>query len=101
MSSSPMDEAKTLHFVGQMYKSDYFTEEQMTTYKMCSDASKAWTPTLDHFSLLFAQHKAYGVDRAVHSGFESAATVYDVPFDHRVATIASSSDTKGPLHQKP
>ena len=23
-------EAKTLHFVGQMYKSNYFTEEQMT-----------------------------------------------------------------------
>jgi hypothetical protein len=24
------DEAKTVHFVGQMYKSDYFTKEQMT-----------------------------------------------------------------------
>jgi hypothetical protein len=28
------NEAKTLHFVGQMYKSNYFTEEQMTKYKM-------------------------------------------------------------------
>ena len=28
------DEAKMLHFVGQMYKSNYFTEEQMTKYKM-------------------------------------------------------------------
>ena len=27
------EEAKTLHFVGQMYKSDYFTEEQMTKYE--------------------------------------------------------------------
>ena len=25
-----LEEAKTLHFVGQMYKSDYYTEEQMT-----------------------------------------------------------------------
>jgi hypothetical protein len=26
------DGAKMLHFVGQMYKSNYFMEEQMTTY---------------------------------------------------------------------
>jgi hypothetical protein len=32
------DEAKTLHFVGQMYKSDYFTEEQMTKYEILSDS---------------------------------------------------------------
>jgi hypothetical protein len=41
------NEAKTLHFVGQMYKSDYFTEEQMTKYKMQLDTHKAWDPTLD------------------------------------------------------
>ncbi len=28
------EQAKTLHFVGQMYKSDYYTKEQMTKYKM-------------------------------------------------------------------
>jgi hypothetical protein len=28
------DKAKTLHFVGQMYKSDYFTEDQMTKFEM-------------------------------------------------------------------
>jgi hypothetical protein len=28
----PLDEAKTLHFVGQMYKSDYYTKNQMTKY---------------------------------------------------------------------
>jgi hypothetical protein len=28
------DEAKALHFVGQMYKSDYFMEDQMTKYEM-------------------------------------------------------------------
>jgi hypothetical protein len=34
------DKAKALHFVGQMYKSDYFTLEQMTNYKMRLDANK-------------------------------------------------------------
>ncbi len=33
-------EAKTLHFVGQMYKSDYFTKEQMTKYKIFADLDK-------------------------------------------------------------
>jgi hypothetical protein len=33
------DEAKTLHFVGQMYRSDYFTKEQMTKYEILSDAN--------------------------------------------------------------
>jgi hypothetical protein len=28
------DKAKMLHFIGQMYKNDYFTEAQMTKYKM-------------------------------------------------------------------
>jgi hypothetical protein len=31
------EEAKTLHFVGQMYKSNYYTEEQMTKYEMQAD----------------------------------------------------------------
>ena len=79
-----------------MYKSDYFTKEQMTTYEMRSDTDKAWTPTLDHFLLLFAQRKVYGDDRATHSSIESATTMYDIPSDCMVATIASSSD--GSLH---
>ncbi len=44
------EEAKTLHFVGQMYKSDYFTKEQMTKYKMQSDADKVRTTTLQFFT---------------------------------------------------
>jgi hypothetical protein len=28
------DEAKALHFIGQMYKSDYIMEDQMTKYEM-------------------------------------------------------------------
>jgi hypothetical protein len=42
------DETKTLHFVGQMYKSDYFTKEQMTKYDILPDANKVWDKTLAH-----------------------------------------------------
>jgi hypothetical protein len=48
-------EAKTLHFVGQMYKSDYFTEEQMTKYETLVDKDKTWALTLQHFTQLYAQ----------------------------------------------
>jgi hypothetical protein len=34
------EEAKTLHFVGQIYKSNYYTKEQMTKYKMKADINK-------------------------------------------------------------
>ncbi len=34
------NEAKTLHFIGQMYKSDYFTKEQMTKYEILVDLDK-------------------------------------------------------------
>ncbi len=61
------EEATTLHFVGQMYKSDYFTEEQMTKYKMQSNADKVWTTTLQFFTNLYAQRKEYGDDRAANS----------------------------------
>jgi hypothetical protein len=42
------DKAKTLHFVGQMYKSNYFTEEQITKYEILLDTNKVW----DHGSVL-------------------------------------------------
>ena len=87
------DEAKTLHFVGQMYKSDYFTEEQMTQYEMRSDVDKGWDPTLDFFSLLYANRKAYGDDRAANSGFESAATMYNLPSNRTITTSTNSGDT--------
>jgi hypothetical protein len=86
------DEAKTLHFVGQMFKSNYFTELQMTKYKMQLDTNKAWDPTLDHFSKLFAKCKAYSDNRTANSGFMSAATMYNVPSDHTIATTKSSGD---------
>ncbi len=75
-------EAKALHFVGQMYKSDYFREEQMTNYEMQLNANKEWDPSLDHFSKLFAQRKACSNDCAANNRFESAATMFDVPSNH-------------------
>jgi hypothetical protein len=73
------NEAKALHFVGQMYKSDYFTEDQMTKYEMRLDADREWDPALNHFSKLFAQRKVYGNNRAANSGFKSAVTMFDGP----------------------
>jgi hypothetical protein len=86
------NKAKTLHFVGQMYKSNYFTEEQMTKYEMRLDTDKAWDPTFNHFSQLFVQCKAYGNDSAANSGFESAAAMYGIPSNRTIATTKSSSD---------
>jgi hypothetical protein len=73
-----------------MYKSDYFTEDQMTKYKMQSDADKEWDPTLDHFSKLYVQCKAYGDDRTANSGFESTTTIYNVPSD-RIFVMSKSN----------
>jgi hypothetical protein len=52
------DKAEALRFVGQMNISDYYREDQMTKYEMQPDEDKEWDPTLNHFSKLFAQHKA-------------------------------------------
>jgi hypothetical protein len=86
------NKAKALHFVGQMYKSYYFMEDQMTKYKMQLDTDKEWDPTLGHFSKLFAQHKANSNNRAANSRFESATTMFDVPSDHTFATFKSNGD---------
>jgi hypothetical protein len=75
-----------------MYKSDYFTEDQMTKYKMRSDADKGWDLTLDHFSKLFAQRKAYGNDRAANNGFESTATMFVIPSNHTFVMSKSNGN---------
>jgi hypothetical protein len=64
----------------------------MTKYKMQLDADKEWDPTLDHFSKLFAQRKAYGDNRAANSGFESTTTMFDVPSDCTFAMSKSNGD---------
>jgi hypothetical protein len=86
------DEAETLHFVSQMYKSDYFTEDQMTKYKMQSDADKEWDPTLDHSSNLFAQCKAYSNYHAANSRYESAASMFNVPSNRTFAMFKSNGN---------
>ncbi len=48
------DKAKMLHFVGQMYKCNYFTKEQMTKYEILIDSDKVWKKTLTHFTDLYA-----------------------------------------------
>ncbi len=86
------DKAKTLHFVEQMYKSDYFTKEQMTKYKTLSDASKVWDKTLAHFTDLFSLRKAYGNDKTANSGFKSTAHVRDHSSARSVITPNTKSD---------
>jgi hypothetical protein len=56
------------------------------------DTDKGWDPTIDHFSKLFKQRKAYGDNRAANSGFESAATMYDVPSNCTFATSKSNGN---------
>jgi hypothetical protein len=92
--------AKTLYFVGQMYKSDYFTEEQMTKYEILSDANKVWDKTLAHFMELFSLRKAYGDDRAANSGFESAAHVRDHSSACSIITANTESDLTRDLYIK-
>ena len=75
-----------------MYKSDYFTEEQMTKYEILSDANKVWDKTLAHFTELFSLRKAYGDEKAASSGFESAAHVHNHSSTCSVTTANTESD---------
>jgi hypothetical protein len=86
-----LEEAKTLHFVGQIYKSGYFTEEQMTKYEMQSDADKVRTTTLQFFTDLYTQRKAYGNNHVAKSGFDSTALVQEYPPNRSDCTIASTT----------
>jgi hypothetical protein len=86
------NKAKTLNFVGQMYKSDYFTEEQMTKYEILSDTNKVWDKTLVHFMDLFSLRKAYGNDKEANSRFESVAHVLDHSSAHSITTANTKSD---------
>jgi hypothetical protein len=95
------NKAKTLHFVSQMFKCNYFMEEQMTEYKMQLDTNKAWDPTLNHFSKLFTQRTEYGNGRATNSRFKSTAAMYDVPSNRTIASTKSSGDfTSGDFYIK-
>jgi hypothetical protein len=89
-----LDKAKTLHFVGQMYKSNYYTKDQMTKYKMKTNINKTWLHTLQFFTKLFAQRKAYGDNRAANSGFDSAAHINNIPTNRSLVSTPSDFTTR-------
>jgi hypothetical protein len=74
-----------------MYKSNYFTKEKMTKYKMQRDADKVWMTMLQFFTDLYAQLKAYGDDCAANSEFDNVALVHEYPPDQSNCTIASTT----------
>jgi uncharacterized membrane protein YgcG len=76
-----------------MYKSDYFSKEQMTKYKMQRDVEKVWTTTLQFFTNLYAQRKAYGNNRTANSRFDSTALVHKYPPDQSDCTVASTTSS--------
>ncbi len=73
-----------------MYKSDYFTKEQMTKYEIRSGTNKVWDKTLAHFTELFSLRKAYGNAKAANSGFESVAHVRN----HSSACSVTTANTE-------
>ena len=83
-------EAKTFHFVGQMYKSNYYTEEQITKFEIQADINKTWLHTLQFFTKLFAQHKAYRDSCAANSSFNSASHINNIPTN--CSLVSTSSD---------
>jgi hypothetical protein len=94
------NKAKTLHFVGHVYKSNYFTKKQMTKYEILSDTNKAWDKTLAHFMDFSSLCKAYGNNKAANSRFESAAHVHDCSSARSVTTANTESDFTRDLYIK-
>jgi hypothetical protein len=88
------DEAKTLHFVGQMYKSIYYTKEQMTKHEMQANINKTWLHTLQFFTNLFPQRKAYRDNRVANSGFDSVAHINDIPTNCSLVFTSSDFTTR-------
>jgi hypothetical protein len=89
-----LEETKNLHFVGQMFKGDYYTKEQMNKYEMQADINKAWLHTLQFFTKPFAQHKAYREDRAANCGFDSAAHINDIATNRSLVSTSSDFATR-------
>jgi hypothetical protein len=77
-----------------MYKSDYYTKEQMTKYKMQANIRKTWLHTLQFFTKHFAQRKAYGDDRVANRDFDSAAHINNIPTDCSLVSTSSYFTTR-------
>ena len=94
------DEAKTLHCVRQMYKSDYFTEDKLTKFEILADTDKTWDKTLAHFTALFSLRKAYGSNKAANSGFKSVVHTRNFSSASSVITTNTESDFTRDLYIK-
>jgi hypothetical protein len=57
---------------------------------MQADINKTWLHTLQFFTKLFTQRKAYGDDRAANSGFDSAVHINNIPTNGSL--VSTSSD---------
>jgi hypothetical protein len=89
-----LEKAKMLLFFGQMYKSNYYIEEQMIKYKKRMDANKTWVHTLQYFTTLIAQRKAYKDNWAANSKFNSAAHINNTPTNCSVVSTTSDITTR-------
>jgi hypothetical protein len=63
----------------------------MTKYKMQRNADKVWTTTLQFFTDLYVQRKAYGNNHAANSGFDSVALVHKYLPNQSNRTVASTT----------
>jgi hypothetical protein len=88
------DKANTLHFIGQMFKSNYYTKEQMTKHKTQADINKTWLYTIQIFTKLFAQCKVYGDNHAANSGFDSAVHIDNIPTNCSLVFTSSEFTTR-------
>jgi hypothetical protein len=65
----------------------------MTKYKMQADINKTWLHTLQFFTKIFAQRKAYGDNRAANSVFDSAAHINNIPTNGSLVSTSSDFTT--------
>jgi hypothetical protein len=66
----------------------------MTKHKMQASVNKTWLHTLQFFTKLFAQRKAYGDGHAANSGFDSAAHINDIPTNRSFVSTSSDFTTR-------
>jgi hypothetical protein len=60
---------------------------------MKANINKTWLHTLQFFTKLFAQRKAYKDDHAANSGFDSAAHINDIPTNRSLVSTFSDFTT--------
>ena len=66
----------------------------MSKYEMQMDANKSWMHTLQYFTKLFAQRKAYGDNQAANSNFDSAAHINNILTNCSIVSTTSDITTR-------